>query len=63
MIGKFGIIVVILVLVFIFYLVISVGAGKFSKGETKPETKRYLRSVNILLLIVALVGIILSLFL
>tara|TARA_Y100000590_G_scaffold5126_1_gene6945 strand:+ start:4691 stop:4882 length:192 start_codon:yes stop_codon:yes gene_type:complete len=63
MIGKFGIIIVILVLVFIFYLVISVGAGKFSKGETKPETKRYLRSVNILLLIVALVGIILSLFL
>ncbi len=51
MIGKFGIIIVILVLVFIFYLVISVGAGKFSKGETKPETKRYLRSVNILLLI------------
>ena len=63
MIGKFGIIIVILVLVFIFYLVISVGAGKFSKGETKPETKRYLKSVNILLLIVALVGIILSLFL
>ncbi len=63
MIGKFGIIIVILVLVFIFYLVISVGAGKFSKGETKPETKRYLRSVNILLLLVALVGIILSLFL
>mgnify|MGYP001210890643 FL=1 len=63
MIGKFGIIIVILVLVFIFYLVISVGAGKFSKGETKPETKKYLRSVNILLLIVALVGIILSLFL
>ena len=63
MIGKFGIIIVILVLVLIFYLVISVGAGKFSKGETKPETKRYLKSVNILLLIVALVGIILSLFL
>ena len=63
MIGKFGIIIVILVLVFIFYLVISVGAGKFSKGETKPEIKRYLMSVNILLLIVALVGIILSLFL
>ena len=63
MIGKFGIIIIILVLVFIFYLVISFGAGKFSKGETKPETKKYLRSVNILLLIVALVGIILSLFL
>ena len=63
MIGKLGIILVILVLVFIFYLVISIGAGKFSKEETKPETKKYLRSVNILLIIVALVGIVLSLFL
>ena len=63
MIGKLGIILVILVLVFIFYLVISIGAGKFSKEDTKPETKKYLRSVNILLIIVALVGIILSLFL
>jgi len=63
MIGKLGITLVILVLVFIFYLVISIGAGKFSKEETKPETKKYLRSVNILLIIVALVGIILSLFL
>ena len=63
MIGKLGITLVILVLVFIFYLVISIGAGKFSKEETKPETKKYLRSVNILLIIVALVGIVLSLFL
>ena len=63
MIGKFGLIGVILVLVFVFYLVISFGAGKFSKGENKPETKKYLRSVNILLVVVALVGIILGLFL
>ena len=40
MISKFGIIGVILVLVFIFYLVISIGAGKFSKDESKPETKK-----------------------
>ena len=63
MVGKIGIILVILVLVFTFYLVISIGAGKFSKGETKSETKKYLRSVNILLIIIALVGIVLSLFL
>ena len=63
MVGKIGIILVILVLVFIFYLVISIGAGKFSKGETKSETKKYLRSVNILLIIISLVGIVLSLFL
>ena len=63
MVGKLGIVLVILILVFTFYLVISIGAGKFSKGETKPETKKYLRSVNILLIIVALVGIVLSLFL
>ena len=63
MVGKLGIILVILILVFTFYLVISIGAGKFSKGETKSETKKYLRSVNILLIIIALVGIVLSLFL
>tara|TARA_B100000959_G_C14651441_1_gene488529 strand:+ start:318 stop:509 length:192 start_codon:yes stop_codon:yes gene_type:complete len=63
MIGKFGLVGVILVLVFVFYLVISFGAGKFSKGDIKPETKQYLRSVNILLVVIALVGIILGLFL
>ena len=63
MFGKFGIIITILVLVFVFYLVISIGAGKFSSKESRPETKKYLRSVNILLIVVASVGIILSLFL
>ena len=63
MLSKFGILITILVLVFIFFIVISFGAGAFSKDQLKPETKKYLRSVNILLLIVALVGIILSLFL
>ena len=48
MLGKLGILITILALVLAFYFVISLGAGRFSKGETKPETKRYLRSVNIL---------------
>ena len=43
--------------------VISFGAGAFKKDGVKPETKKYLKSVNILLLVVALVGSILVLFL
>ena len=62
MLGKFGILVTILVLVLLFFLVISLGAGAFSKNKIKPETKKYLRSVNILLIIVAVVGSILVLF-
>ena len=63
MLSKFGILITILVLVFIFFIVISFGAGAFSKEQVKPETKRYLKSVNILLVIIAIVGIILVLFL
>ena len=63
MLGKLGILITILVLVLIFFIVISSGAGAFSKKEIKPETKRYLKSVNILLGIITLVGIILILFL
>ena len=63
MFGKLGILIVILVLVLVFFLVISFGAGAFSKNEVKPETKRYLKSVNILLTIIAAVGVILVLFL
>ena len=63
MFGKFGIYITILVLVFIFYLVIALGAGVFSKKEKKPETKRYLKSVNILLIFIIFVGTILMLFL
>ena len=63
MLSKLGILIAILVLVFIFFLVISFGAGAFSKKEIKPETKRYLKSVNILLAIITIVGIILVLFL
>ncbi len=63
MLGKFGILVTILVLVLLFFLVISLGAGAFSKDKLKPETKKYLKSVNILLALVAVVGVILVLFL
>ena len=63
MLGKFGILITILVLVLLFFLVISFGAGAFSKNKLKPETKKYLKSVYILLIIIAAVGTILVLFL
>ena len=63
MLGKFGIFAVILILVFLFFIVISFGAGLFSKGEKSPEIKKYLKSVNILLVVIAVVGTILMLFL
>tara|TARA_B110000495_G_scaffold59073_1_gene50124 strand:- start:373 stop:564 length:192 start_codon:yes stop_codon:yes gene_type:complete len=63
MFGKFGIYITILILVFLFYLMISWGAGAFSNKEKKPETKRYLKSVNILLIFIIFVGTVLMLFL
>ena len=63
MFGKLGILISILVLVLLFFIVISLGAGAFSKDKIKPETKKYLKSVNILLIIIAAVGSILVLFL
>ena len=63
MFGKLGIYITILVLVFLFYLVIALGAGVFSKREKKPEVKKYIRSVNILLIFIIIVGTILMLFL
>ena len=62
MLGKFGILAAILVMVLLFYLVISFGAGSFSKKEKKTEVKKYLKSVNTLLGLIAIVGIILVLF-
>ncbi len=62
MLGKFGILIAILIMVLLFYFVISFGAGFFSKGEKKPEIKKYLRSVNILLVLIAIVGFVLVLF-
>ena len=63
MFGKLGILISILVLVLLFYFVISLGAGAFSKDKIKPETKKYLRSINKLLIVIAVVGTILVLFL
>ena len=63
MLGKFGIFIVILVLVFLFFIVISLGAGLFKKGEKSPEIKKYLKSVNILLVLIIVVGAILLMFL
>ena len=62
MLGKFGILIAILVMVLLFYFVISFGAGFFSKDEQKPEIKKYLRSVNILLVFIAFVGTVLIFF-
>jgi|TARA_B100001540_G_C15792875_1_gene636307 hypothetical protein len=61
--GKIGILLTILALVFAFYIVISLGAGAFNKNGVKPETKRYLKSVNILLIVIAIFGSVLVLFL
>jgi|TARA_B110000914_G_scaffold124748_1_gene108893 hypothetical protein len=63
MLEKFEIYIIILILVFLFYVVISLGAGGFSKKEKKPEVKKYLRSVNILLIFIVIVGTVLMLFL
>ena len=63
MFGKLGIYITILVLVLLFYLVIALGAGGFSKKEKRPEVKKYLRSVNILLIFIIIVATILMLFL
>ena len=63
MLGKFGIFAVILILIFLFFIVISFGAGFFSKGKKSPEIKKYLKSVYFLLAIIAALGCVLVLFL
>jgi len=63
MLEKFEIFAVIIVLVFLFFIVISLGAGFFSKGKKNPEIKKYLKSVNTLLVFIIIVGAILVLFL
>ena len=63
MLGKIEIFAVIIFLVILFYLVISFGAGLFSKKEKNPEIKKYLRSVNILLIFITIIGTILIFFL
>ena len=63
MLGKLGIFAVIIFLVFLFFIVISYGAGSFSKKEKNPEIKKYLKSVNILLIFIIVIGTILIFFL
>ena len=63
MLGKLGIFITIIILVFLFFIVISYGAGFFSKGEKSPQIKKYLKSVNILLIFIIIVGTILIFFL
>ena len=63
MLGKLGIFVTIFILVLLFFIVISYGAGFFSKGEKSQEIKKYLKSVNILLIFITIVGTILIFFL
>ena len=63
MLGKIEIFAVIIFLVILFYLVISFGAGHFSKKKKNPEIKKYLRSVNILLIFIVVIGTILIFFL
>ena len=63
MLGKFGIFAVIIILIFLFFIVISLGAALFSKKEKNIQIKKYLRSVNIMLVFIAAVGTILIFFL
>ena len=63
MLGKIEIFIIIVFLVFLFYVVISFGAGQFSKNKKNLEIKKYLRSVNILLIFIIIVGTILVFFL
>ena len=62
MLGKIEIFLIIIFLVFLFYIVISFGAGRFSKDKKNLEVKKYLKSVNILLIFIIAVGGILILF-
>ena len=63
MLEKLSLFMVVLILVFCFYFVISLGAGVFSKKEKRQEIQKYLKSVNILLIFIIIVGAILTLFL
>ena len=63
MLGKIEIFAVIIFLVLLFYIVTSFGAGLFSKEKKNPEIKKYLRSVNFLLVFITIIGTILIFFL
>ena len=63
MFSKPIILVVILVLLIVFYFVIRLGAGKKKDIEDSKNLTRYIFGVRILIIILALVGLILWLFL
>ena len=63
MFGKPIILIVILILLLTFYLVIRLGAGKKKDIEDSKNLTRYLSGVRILIIILAIVGLILWLFL
>ena len=63
MFSKPIILIVILILLLSFYLVIRLGAGKKKDIEYSKNLTRYLFGVRILIIILAVVGLILWLFL
>ena len=63
MFGNPIILIVILILLLVFYLVIRLGAGMKKDIEDSKNLTRYLSGVRILILILAIVGLILWLFL
>ena len=63
MFSKPVILIIILILLLSFYLVIRLGAGKKKDIEDSKNLTRYLSGVRILILILAIVGLILWLFL
>ena len=63
MLDKTVILFVILILLLVFYLVIRLGAGKKREISRSPQMSNYLSGVRILIIILAIVGLILWLFL
>ncbi|MAJ22556.1 MAG: hypothetical protein CBC24_01840 [Candidatus Pelagibacter sp. TMED64] len=61
MFSKFEILLILLSLILVFYFVITLGAKRKNKEPSK-EIKGYLLNVNILLVVVAIVGTVLWLF-
>ncbi len=63
MFGKPVILIIILILLLAFYLVIRLGAGKKKDIEDSKSLTRYLFGIRILIIILAVVGLVLWLFL
>ena len=63
MFSKPIILIIILILLLVFYLVIRLGAGKKKDIEDSKSLTRYLFGIRILIIILAVVGLVLWLFL